>query len=503
MTRHTRRVGAVACGQLEDGRTLFVSGGNEGSLILWPRQTLGDALNRGVLAADLERLLIPLTTEQGASTPVVHIDGKRNAGKLLVERFVERLPSAHQQLNDPVVVWYDAGQESKYDAGQESKVAPERSLARSIDMEVRRQRALATRVTKTVTGAVARTARSRTARSRLVLVAGAVLITMLVAWASGLWKGDVGKVCMLLTTFAALATLGLELCKVLLPTSSDGRRHQRDGDNPGSEFAATVASIRRWSPRGSRGHRVADTLFAWTIIATITEYLRAVLQDPTIRSAALAELRWIRAHGIELVAAAITALLVIGCWQGTPESRSPPGHAPQPRPTSPRSRIATWCLRMVVLAVATTGAYMAFSPGFATRWLPPLPMIQRHPGGSAVSVVLGCAALYALWTALRWRQPRRPILLIIDNLDDCSKKQVVKLLKTVHCLRGRPAEIRLLRGWRRPAPLIVLVVADGRKLRTAFEKLSGAQDSPVHGHGADFLQKVFDATVRVAALTPD
>jgi len=210
----------VATARLDDGRTVIVSTGDDGSLILWPLrpngqianepsltlrvrgltvvddETVGDALNRGVLAAHLEGLLVELTTKQRAGTAVVHVDGRWGAGKsTLVNLLVERLGSPQQpadervkeRLTDPVVV--------RYDAWRESTVAPEWwSLARSINMGVRSQRALATRVVMTVTGAVV-----RTARSGPVLVAGTVLVAMLVAWVSGAWKGDAGTVGKVLT----------------------------------------------------------------------------------------------------------------------------------------------------------------------------------------------------------------------------------------------------------------------------------------------------------------
>jgi KAP family P-loop domain len=539
LTGHPGPVRAMTSARLDDGRTLIISG-SDWSVILWPLRangqiagepmlaprvralsvvdddTSGDELNRGVLAAHLEGLLVQLTTKQRAGTAVVHIDGKWGAGKsTLVNLLVGRLGSPHrsadgptrQGLTDPVVI--------QYDAWRESTVAPEWwSLARSINMAVRSQRALATRVAMTVTGVV-----TRTARSRPVLVAGAVLLTMLVAWVSGAWKGDIGTIGKVLTTAATLATLGLVLGQVLFWASpAFGRLHQRADDNPLGEVAATVASLRRWSPRGSGGHRAADTLFALIVSATVTSYLIAVLRDPAIRSGPLAELRWAGAHAIGLGAAAITTLLVVGCWQRAPAWHPALEPAPQQQPTSPRSQTARRLVKVVLLTVTVVGAYVASSPRLVIRWLSPLrtfspelairglsPLrtIQRYPGWWAVGAVLGSVALYALWLTVRRRQPRRPVLLVIDDLDRCSAERVVKLMETVHTLLREPAEVRLLRSVRQPAPLIVLVLADGRWVRTAFEtryESFRTLGSPVHGLGADFLQKIFDHTVLVPAL---
>ena len=198
------------------------------------------------------------------------------------------------------------------------------------------------------------------------------------------------------------------MSRVLFWTSPVFGRQGVDGIPP-DEIVAAMAWLLGWSPRGSWGHRVADTAS-----------------------------RWLR----------------------------------------------------VTLLVA--GTYVALSPELATRWLPTLPMIQRHPGAWAVSVVLGCAVLYALWTALRRQQPRRPILLVIDGLDKCRPEQVVELLETVRTLRRELAETRLLPVGRRPAPLMVLVRADKRELK---RKLRAALKTK---HEAkSFLREVFDDIKRM------
>ena len=539
LTGHTGWVWAVSAVRLEDGRTLIVSAGDDWSVILWPLRPNGqvadepipapraralsvvddenvsDALNRGVLTAHLEALLVQLTAGQRAGTAVVHIDGRWGAGKsTLVNLLVERLDSsqrptdesaaeqagadepAPQRLTDPVVV--------RYDAWRESTVAPEWwSLARSINVAVRSHRALATRVAMTVAGAV-----TRTARSRPVLVAGAVLVATLLVWASGVGTCDARTVGTDLTTVATLTTVGLALSRVLFWASpAFGRLHQRADDNPLGEIAALVASLRRWSPRGVRGHRSADTLLALTVGAGLAGYLAAVRTDPATRSTALAGLRWIEAHAAGLGAAAVVTLLVVGCWRRAPARRpAPQPRVARPRPTRPGSRLGTHIWRVALLVVAAAGAYVAVSPGPAARWLSSLRPIQQYPGWWAAGVVLGGVGLYALWTLRCHRHPRRPIVLVIDDLDRCSAERVVKLMETVHTLLREPAEPRLLPGWRRPAPLVVLVLADGRWVRTAFEtsyESFGALGSPVHGLGADFLQKVFDHTVLVPALAAD
>lgn len=109
------------------------------------------------------------------------------------------------------------------------------------------------------------------------------------------------------------------------------------------------------------------------------------------------------------------------------------------------------------------------------------------------------------WSPQQGRQ-RRPILLVIDDLDRCEAPTVVAYLETVHTLLRDHGETSV-RKWRSPpAPLIVLVLADGRWVRTAFTTQYGDFDelgSPVRSLGGDFLQKLFDHSVLVPDLTAD
>lgn len=97
---------------------------------------------------------------------------------------------------------------------------------------------------------------------------------------------------------------------------------------------------------------------------------------------------------------------------------------------------------------------------------------------------------------------RRPILLVIDDLDRCPAERVVKILETVHTiLRQPPARSRPRR--REPARLFVLVLADGRWVRQAFASRFAEFQNPgsaTRDLGSDFTQKVFDHVVLVPDL---
>jgi WD40 repeat protein len=97
---------------------------------------------------------------------------------------------------------------------------------------------------------------------------------------------------------------------------------------------------------------------------------------------------------------------------------------------------------------------------------------------------------------------RRPILLVIDDLDRCPAERVVKILETVHTiLRQPPARHRPHR--REPARLFVLVLADGRWVRQAFASRFAEFENPgsaTRDLGSELAQKVFDHVVLVPDL---
>ena len=100
---------------------------------------------------------------------------------------------------------------------------------------------------------------------------------------------------------------------------------------------------------------------------------------------------------------------------------------------------------------------------------------------------------------------RKPILLVIDDLDRCPAERVVKILETVHTiLRQPPARGRPRR--REPARLFVLVLADGHWVRQAFTSQYAEFQNPgsaTRDPGSDFTLKVFDHVVLVPDLSAE
>ena len=155
--------------------------------------------------------------------------------------------------------------------------------------------------------------------------------------------------------------------------------------------------------------------------------------------------------------------------------------------------------RMIGLLLATL--MIAFIAGLIVQPPPAIfPVILALFSVATIATI----AWHIQWCRHLTPSERRPLMLIIDDLDRCDADRVVKLLEAVHTLLREPGMRRA--GWKMPARLIILVIADGRWVRTSFQSEFGefaALGSPVHNLGADFAQKLFDHTVLVPALSAD
>jgi hypothetical protein len=131
-----------------------------------------------------------------------------------------------------------------------------------------------------------------------------------------------------------------------------------------------------------------------------------------------------------------------------------------------------------------------------------------------------------LATHFQWvlRQSGRPVLLLVDDLDRCPETFVVELLDAVQKLMREPHPIRLRgRGGVEgnagadaspgangnadaATPLVVVVAADGRWIRQAYDNAFASLDKAVREPGATigslFLEKLFQLTLPVPQL-PD
>ncbi len=510
-----------------------------------------DVLGRGVLAAHLEELLVVLASKNTAGTAVVHIDGRWGSGKSrLITLLEHRLRDEHNlipgRLDDPVLIHYDAW--------RESTVAPEWwSLATAIHRAVRDTRAISARLSMTLVSSVI-----RTVRSIPVLIAGAMLMALLFARRGGMWAGDFETLSKPLAAVTAIATLGLAVGRNLFWASpAFGRLYVRSDDNPLGQVATVVSALRRWSPRRVRGQRVVDSVLVVLWLAAGLWAVRVWTLSPNRQTDAAHLGAWITRHGQPTAAAGVAALIMAGASLG----RRARARRTYPWPARLRRviRLLPWTLRHWVrlganligrgavrllsglswivkalrglywrvvtgeqsarglgdmLPAGPLGVIVALGAGAALGFAlfslgTPQPVwdaaIQRPVVGAALPLALTGLGTIAWVVATRNRQ-RRPLILVIDDIDRCAADRVVKLLETVHTLLREPSQVSLFPRWRSPAPLIVLVLGDGRWIRQAFEKSFDAfqpLSSDVHGLGADFLQKVFDHVILVPPLAAD
>jgi WD40 repeat protein len=464
-----------------------------------------DGLNRGPLVTHLHGILGQLTGNGGADderrgSAVIHIDGRWGSGKTTLVNLLRRQLDGREpvpedlrahQLSTPIVV--------AYDAWRECAVAPEWwSLATAINRAIRAERAGVARLAMTAVGTVLRVLRSRPALVSLVL-----LLAALAARIVGVWR-EAGVVSAWLTALTAIAAAGLAAGRVLFWTSpAFARLYARADDNPLGEIATIVARLRRWAPRAGSASRLADTVLGVWIIAVGLVAGYVLVRQGSARASAGGTAGWLGRHWLSGVATALVVLVVGTGWRwrnprrpngsGTAATadRLPGGTSPQGYPAGLAVLAAvgfvTWFVASSVLSPRTT-------------------VLTWHPELWAVGAIIVGAAGHLYWSTRDRERPRRPVVLVIDDLDRCGADRTVKVLETVHTLLRQEGRPQLFRTWRKPARLIVLVLADGRWIRTAFETSYGAFASlgdKVHGLGADFLQKLFDHTVLVPSLSAE
>ncbi|MGL5824923.1 MAG: P-loop NTPase fold protein [Nocardioides sp.] len=515
LTGHTGRVLSVALGHA-NGQELIVSAGDDGTVLVWltselmagPRpdpsvrdlaaadiERTHDHLRREVLAAYLDRLLDRVSrVDQERQRAVFHLDGRWGSGKstlielLLDPRLAGSVPPPQRRISDPLVI--------RYDAWRESAVAPEWwSVATALHREVRASRSFPTQALMSLVDLTARLAR---ARSSLVA------LTALGILAAGRWLGwwsSLNVAGNTLTVLVAVLAFGVTAGRLLFWLSPViGTLHARNDDNPLAEIAAAVTRLRRWVPRRSDHQMFGDSAVAGGLSLATLWWVLTFDSDTTAAP-------WIRALGERLInwrlplsAAILTALLAaVAYWR----IRNSPSPGTNQIPETPKQNPAGGRVHQ---HVATGWTYLAAVGIVAAIFAVPTPyQLARHATLVAIALALVQIGGFAYWTTrLTTSTRRRPVLLVIDDLDRCPAERVVRLLETVHTLMREPDRARVLTRWRRPAALLVLIAADGRWVRQAFSiiyddfaPLSG----PVHGLGSDFIQKLFDHTVLVPALS--
>jgi len=506
MRAHKDWVWSVATLEVATG-LVVVSGSDDGSIVVWPIGTpaeaqpvtfreivaatgqpgpgsevhgttpaaatidsvlVEDQLERQILAAHIIGIYEQLSADQRNDVVVVHVDGPWGSGKsTLVQLLRRRLgdsgrsPGRFARMPAPELLMPVV---ADYDAWRESVVAPDWwSLSTALNRAVRHARAGWTRLAMTVFGGLARFIRSPVAvSSTIIFLMTAYLL------ASGKVSGGIKSLATAVTALSAAAVLSSTLARALFWSAPAlGRLHLRTEENPLGSVIAMIDWLRRWSPRSPAAQRAADGTTGYLVAVSVV-WLAAGL--------AIYHYSAQRPHGLTSVVASTVVGTAYLIWYVV---------------RHPRRRGA---LRIVL----TAGASVPVLSSAATAV--PLWELLWEPLLLAVIVL----ADHVVWSmSLAKTHARRPLLLVVDELDRCEAERVVQLMRSVHTLMRAPAHPGLVGRWSSPAPLLVLVLADGDWLRSAFvevfEKFKGAR--PETRMGGEFLNKIFDHSVLIPELS--
>lgn len=493
-----------------------------------------DMFGRRILATHIQGVLDQLSVhaEDGNGHGVVlSVDGRWGSGKTTLARLLvddlragsvlagptpalQNVQSgeSNEFIGDPVVI--------EFDAWRESAVAPHWwSLASAINRGIRRERTIVARLLMTLTATYRRISSSAALLVVISALFGTITAIMAVrAIAPSQINDTLESVQAFLTAGSALFAAALIIMRSLFWSSPAlGSIHVKADDNPLGDVVEMVSVLRRWTPRSPGFDRTEKFAFI-LVLALATVGLRAALVGAEILVPAPAHRIWAwlstHSHVLPLVA---VALFVLG-WSTAPQVHLR-SHRQKIGPTSPSpSRTGAAIVRKLRLKKAMrTGRILLNSRPFVVlaacliviaSATAPLPRDARGcrivfiSAAVLLTTVVVCAVLRVITSG----RPRRPLLLIIDELDRCPAAAVVAYLETVHTIlrQSNNQSARFARKWRKPAFMMVLVLADGRWIRTAFSaEYPEFQElgNPVKSLGGDFMQKLFDHTVLVPELT--
>ena len=477
-----------------------------------------DVLGRVTLARHLHGVigqLIGVGEEAGSSLSassdvVVNIDGRWGAGKTTLARLLEaemageNLPKGSVSSTlprDPVVI--------RFDAWREAAVAPHWwAISAAINRAVRRERSPVARVAMTLNGAARRIARSPASVAAVLVATFVVLALMFIRGAAPSELNDVlATIQTSLTAAAALVAVAAVGTRSLFWASPAlGRLHLRSDDNPLGDVADMVSSLRRWSPRARWVGQLETAVVAGLVLIGV-EATRVLTASPELLglTGGLVQTSFdlvsanVGTIATVTVVALIVAFSMIGRSASTAEAH-PAARLPGSLRTWRFPRYVRLAIKLSVLLAVVSGC----------TWILSLPLPTDPHAAAALLAVLAVlavalAASLGLAYILLRRRPRRPLLLVIDELDRCEAATVVSYLETIHTVLRNDQTRR--RGTRsETAPLVVLALADGRWIRSAFTSHYASFESlgsPVRSLGGDFLQKLFDHTVLIPELTAD
>jgi hypothetical protein len=453
----------------------------EQTSVLSDLATADDRLDRDLLARDLNtRLRLHLRRQANRDPFAVQVQGPWGSGKTSLVRMLAQARTSDVGASQP-----DAGQDASeeratagegdlrtdapdpepelpwlvitYDAWKEGSIGPVWwSMARTTREGISEHRSLGFRLVFPIIDATTRAVRTRAWLTLALVVA---VIAAVLFWDPGLetatnWLPLLGLVPLLIAAN-----------KFLFWNSAAGARlHARTDNNPLGDVSKHIAWLRRWSPR-------EPLPGGWALVTRLSLVAAGLLLARSVWSPG-PPWDW-------LGVIAVTGLVVVlGPHELLRRYRSSPSDGP----VLPAALVTTASLLAVIAAVG------------------PLPDATARAVWPVLFVVLLPLA-FAL--AVSWLgQPKRPVLFVIDDVDRCTADTTVEVLETVQTLMRESAEPRW--GWRKPADLVFLVLADGRWLQTAFEQryapFADTVGEPGHPLGYLFLDKLVQLTVTIPSV---
>lgn len=426
-------------------------------------QLTHDFLGREPLASHLDAVLWQLMSrnlnaENGVQggMGVVHIDGEWGSGKTTLIKLLLRpsiaVESKKRLTADALVV--------DYDAWKENNVSPEWwSLGAKMADGVSQSRSAAAAAGYYFSSLMARIWRARAvAFTLLFVIALAALVTRTGSPVVAI-KGA-------LDVISVLAGAAFVAFQALFWTSpAFAKLNQRNQEGALASVGAEVSRLRRWTGRPYRGAGILESVSASALVTLVgTAFWFGATGFPEW----VPDIRWLIFMLINLT---LTYFWLFAF-----------------RSSSPGRKWNAWAGIGGFILGAGAGELLWFGHGWC--------VIE-------VSLVVLAVSLLTHLRVVRGRLAR-PLLLVVDDLDRCPASRVVGLIETVHTLlRFDPitADDHVSGSI---GALGVIVSGEGRWLRrsfdTQFSDFDGLKTSS-RSVGSDFLQKVFDHTVYVPALS--
>lgn len=469
-----------------------------------------DAIGRSVITAHLAGAVAQLSRSSPTRTAVVLLDGPWGSGKSFVISQLIRMVSAAKStsdlddlrpLEDPVVV--------RYNAWRETRVGPTWwSMGSALNRAVRGERALLSRSLMTISSTLARLIEAPAWLATLILVFAVLVADALKV---PLLK-DLPEVIASLTTIGAVALVFFQVMFWSAPAF--GKLGVRSSDEGFDAAAREIRRIRFWAPTRGRYQFWSDYSLSVLLFVSVhlVAYLPNVHPPALIRPGPVALLVW--AVGLSLLVLLIIVVLRVNrsmsiSVRNNPTSR---GFADEPLLGVEVVDLPLWLRTAIMQKIIPTLAVLLL-----------VVLVLLRPERLSASALIVFAILETFFVASgaylvlsrmagrrRARAFKRPLLLVVDDLDRCSSDRVVEVLEMVHTLvKADLKQDRLQRAadpYKSLSPLVTIIVADSRWIKSAWRsRFADYQSGGLSDRdpASEFVQKVFDHVVLIPGMSSE